>query len=121
MGKIRIRAKTYKRGAWVDRFGHKHSAKRVRRKGYLTKARGKLGRRVPKEQRWYNPQEPLNWHKDMPTKERREAALESRKGDALSTARGLLSLSNVTRDAQTKRLARADADYFFALHRKTGE
>ena len=120
MGKIRIRAKTYKRGSWVDRFGHRHKGATVHRKGYLTKDRGKPGR-TPKSKRWYNPQEPLNWHKDMPTKERREAALESRKGDALSTARGLLSLSNVSTDVQTKRLARADADYFFALHRKTGE
>jgi len=36
----------------------------------------------------------------------------------LATARSLLALANVTQDAETRRKARADADYFFERYRR---
>ncbi|MBL7205964.1 MAG: hypothetical protein ISS36_00015 [Candidatus Aenigmarchaeota archaeon] len=59
------------------------------------------------------------WKKTQSAKTRRSKALSSRPKNwtmgkrKLSTARALLALSNVTKDAETKKKARADADYFF--------
>lgn len=59
------------------------------------------------------------WRKEMPAEKRRADAIASRpvnwtnKKKYLSAARALQALSNVTRDAETKRLAKEDADYFF--------
>jgi hypothetical protein len=36
-------------------------------------------------------------------------------GDELATARALQALANVTTDTETAKLAKADADYFFAV------
>jgi len=114
--KLRILGTTYKRKAYTDRFGHKHPAGVVHRKGYLTKDRGAPGR-TPKSRRWYKPTTEMGWRKDMPAEERRELALDAHGGDLLSTARALLALSNVTTSEETKRLARSDADYFFRQYR----
>ena len=75
-----------------------------------------------KVERWFSAEKSLNWHKlDSQTK-RREAALASRHGNALSTARALQALSNVNSsskgNAETHRKALADAKYFFRLHAK---
>ena len=77
-----------------------------------TKTRGK------KKERWYQPGSALNWRKDASQMQRRRAALASRKGDLLTTARALNALANVTRDTETETKARADAKYFFTLYRK---
>jgi len=58
----------------------------------------------------------MHWHKDLPAEVRRANALEAHKGDELATARALQALANVTTDAETARLAKADADYFFSKH-----
>ena len=58
----------------------------------------------------------MDWHKEMPESTRRANALAAHKGDELATARSLQALSNVTTDAETKRLTKADAEYFFAKH-----
>jgi hypothetical protein len=68
--------------------------------------------------RWFRAGRPLGWRKDMPIKKRRQIALKHRRGNYLATARALLALANVTKDKETKRKARADAKYFFALHKK---
>ena len=115
--KLKVSGTTYKRKAWTDRFGHKHPAKVIHRKGYLTKDRGIPGR-TPKSRRWYKPTTEMGWRKDMSAEERRELALDAHGGDLLSTARALLALSNVSTDDETKRLARSDADYFFREYRK---
>lgn len=73
---------------------------------------------MEKVDRWFKAGEPLGWEKDMPAKERREIALESRGGDYLATARALQALANVTRDKKTKQKSLADAGYFFGMHRK---
>jgi hypothetical protein len=50
---------------------------------------------------------------------RRTRALTAHKGNALSTARSLQALANLTRDTTTKRAARKDALYFYAKHKRT--
>jgi len=78
----------------------------------------KAGKR--KNKKWFNPSNiSLGWTKDSGQAKRRAAALASRKGNYLKAARALLSLSNVTADADTKRKARADALHFFRLHNKS--
>ena len=60
------------------------------------------------------------WSKDLAPVTRRRYALESRpknwtlKHRYISCARALQALSNVTRDATTKRIAALDARYFYA-------
>lgn len=60
------------------------------------------------------------WRKEMPAEKRRADAVASRpvnwtnKKKYLSAARALQALANVSKDPETKRLAKEDADYFFA-------
>ena len=60
----------------------------------------------------------LNWHKEDSQKVRRQNALNSRHGDLMQAYHALSGLSKVTRDPETKRLAKADATYFNAQHKK---
>jgi hypothetical protein len=70
--------------------------------------------------KWFEAGRSLGWHKDDSQQTRRRAALKSRRGNYLKTARALQSISNVTQDRETARKAKADAEYFFMMHRKTG-
>lgn len=62
----------------------------------------------------------LGWHKNMTFDNRIRASLNSRPGNwsderkLLSSARALTALANVTRDAETRRLARLDAHYLLS-------
>ena len=64
------------------------------------------------------------WKKTQSPATRRAHALASRPKTwtlahrRLSAGRALLALANVTRDAETKRKARADAKYFFGRRSK---
>lgn len=75
---------------------------------------------MPKKKKvaWFTSGKPLNWHSSENQSQRRKAALASRKGKLLPTARALLSLANVTRDKDTARKALSDAHYFFAQYDK---
>jgi hypothetical protein len=73
---------------------------------------------VRRKEKWFKPGEPLGWRKEEKAATRRRKALASRDGNILATARALQALSNVTKDPATKRLARADARYFFRRYRK---
>lgn len=64
------------------------------------------------------PGKSLNWHKTDSQSKRRRNALTSRHGNALSTAKALQLLSNVTADNSTAKKAHADAKYFYRLHNK---
>ena len=83
---------------------------------YYTKDRGRPGK-TPDSEKWYQHNVEMNWHKDEPAEVRRANALKSHKGDELATARALQALANVTTDAETAKLAKTDADYFFARHK----
>lgn len=67
------------------------------------------------------------WRKEMPKEKRREDAVNSRpknwknKKKYLSVARALQALSNVTKDSETKRVAKQDADYFFEKAKYKGK
>jgi len=65
------------------------------------------------------------WSKTQPASERRRRALASRVSNyslhdkALSAGRALQSLVNVTEDRATRIIAKSDADYFFAIAKRT--
>jgi hypothetical protein len=82
---------------------------------YNTEDKGKPGI-TPESEKFYHPKVEMHWHKDQPTGVRRANALEAHNDDELATARALQALANVTTDAETARLAKADADYFFSKH-----
>jgi len=76
--------------------------------------------------KWYHPKGKLigkgklgEWSKDKSTVARRRAAISAKKGDSLKAARALGSLANVTKDAKTARLAKADSKYFYKRHKET--
>jgi hypothetical protein len=71
-----------------------------------------------KVEKWFSPSIIMGWRKEQSATTRRRLALKSHKSDKLATARALQSLANVTKDRITKKLARADALYFYALHNK---
>lgn len=70
--------------------------------------------------KFYNPKiSDTGWHKDLSAGRRRSLMLKAHKGNYLTAAKALQALSNVTRDPGTKKAARADAKYFYDMHRKT--
>ena len=77
-----------------------------------------MPRKKKNSEKWFETGEPLNWHKEEGQAKRRAAALSSRNGNYLRTARALQALANVTTDSETKRKARADALYFFMKHKQ---
>ncbi len=83
---------------------------------YYTEDKGKRGK-TPESEKWYQHAVEMEWGKDLPSAVRRANALKAHKGDELAAARALQALANVTTDAETARLAKTDADYFFAKHR----
>jgi len=82
---------------------------------YYTQDKGKPGK-TPESEKWYQHNVEMNWHKDQSPDVRRVNALKAHEGDELATARALQALANVTADIQTAKLAKTDADYFFARH-----
>jgi len=77
---------------------------------------------VVKVKKWFKPSpRKLNWSKEDTQARRRSNALKARYNNPLKAGRALQALSNVTRDAETKRKARADAQYFFRLSRSKKE
>ena len=72
--------------------------------------------------KWFKPSpRKLNWSKEDTQARRRDNALKARYDNPLKAGRALQALSNVTKDAETKRKARADAQYFFRLSRSKKE
>jgi hypothetical protein len=68
---------------------------------------------------WFKPRRHLyGWAAYKPELARRRAlGRRARVTNWLSAARALVALANVTRDARTRRVARADAWYAFERHR----
>ena len=102
MAKIKVTRKSYVR---KDRTVVKGAT-------YYTKDKGKPGK-TPESEKFYHPKVEMHWHKDQSAAVRRANALAAHNGNTLSTARALQALANVTTDAKTAKLAKADADYFF--------
>ena len=71
------------------------------------------------KERWFQPGSRTGWSKRDSAEKRRRTVLRNRHGDKLAAGRALLALSNVTKDKETHKKARADADYFFRQYRKT--
>jgi hypothetical protein len=103
MAKIKVTRKSYTRKDGTV----------VKETTYYTEDKGKPGK-TPESQKFYHPKVEMNWHKDESQETRRANALKTHGGDELATARALQALANVTTDPETKKLAKADADYFFS-------
>jgi len=114
----------------MKRYGGKKDRKiTVHRKGYYRKNgtyvkpttyttadRGNKGR-TPENEKWFDPEAPLGWRKDMPAEERRKVAYDTTKKQVkdgiysassssdlnLLVARRLQALANVTTDKETKK------------------
>lgn len=110
---------TYERKAYVDKFGHKHPAKLIKRKVEKKKRRRRKSTKGKK--RWYAPRVKSGWKKTMPAGKRRKLLLKAHKGNLLSAARSKQALANVTQDEQTRTLALADAKHFYAEYSKSKE
>ena len=85
---------------------------------YYTKDKGNFGK-TPESEKWYQHNVEMNWHKYEPAEVRRANALKAHNGDELATARALQALSNVTTNAETAKIAKTDADYFFARRQQS--
>jgi hypothetical protein len=106
MAQIKVTRKSYVR----------KDGTRVRGSSYYARDRGEPGK-TPAGEKWYKHGVEMNWSKEDPAETRRANALKAHKDDKLATGRVLQALANVTTDAATARLAKADADYFFAENR----
>jgi hypothetical protein len=87
----------------------------VKAASYFTEDKGEPGK-TPAADKWYEHNVEMHWHKNQTTEVRRANALAAHKGDTLAAARALQALANVTTDTDTAKLAKKDADYFFANH-----
>ncbi|MHB9031150.1 MAG: hypothetical protein ACYC9O_20480 [Candidatus Latescibacterota bacterium] len=100
----------------VTRKGYtRKDGTRVKGTTYYRKDKGAPGK-TPEKEQWYTHEVKMNWQKDQPVNVRRANALKAHKGDELATGRALQALANVTTDAETARLAKADANYFLSKH-----
>ncbi len=72
-------------------------------------------------EKWFRPRKHTGWHKDQsPATRRRHLMASTQRGLSLDrrrleAGRRAQALANVTRDAQTKKKARADARHFFGM------
>lgn len=71
-----------------------------------------------KKEKWFSSSVVSGWHKSLSAEKRRKLSLKAHKYNYLSTARALQALANVTTDKKTKKLARADALYFYDMYKK---
>ncbi len=114
---LTVKRKAYKRKAYTRKGGIRVKASKVGRATFKIADRGKRGR-TPKGEQWYEPKTEMGWSKSQGAETRRRRALSAHKGSRLSAARALGALANVTTDSATKRLAKADSQYFYAQHKK---
>ncbi len=105
MAKIKVTRKSYVRKNGTE----------VKGTTFYIEDRGKPGK-TPESEKWYRHDIEMNWHKNEPAEVRQANALKAHGGDKLATARALQALANVTTDAETAALAKADAEYFFSKH-----
>ena len=117
MAKLLIDRKAHKRKAYTRKDGTHVKGSSVDRVRFKAKDLGKPGR-TPKAKRWYETKVETGWEKGMPMMKRRRLVLRAHNGNHLSSARAMQALANVTVDRQTKALARKDALYFYAEHKK---
>lgn len=109
---------TYKRKAYVDRFGYRHPATTVKRRVAKPAKKRKRRKSTKGKRRWYVPKVRSGWKKTQPARTRRKLLLKAHGGNLLSAARSKQALANVTEDEETRVLALADAQYFFEQYKK---
>lgn len=115
---VTVPAITYRREAYIDKWGYEHPTKTIKRRSYKKKIKSKKRKKTVKG-RGYSPKVKSGWKKTQPAKTRRTLVLKAHSGDLLSSARSKQALANVTQDEETKELALADAQYFFKEYSKS--
>lgn len=126
MGKITVTRKAYKRKAYTRKDGIKVGAADVPETTFKIRDRGAKGR-TPKVKRWAKFEKFTGWKKGQkPVTRRRKvlAATDKRRSmhnRYVEAGRMMNQLANVTTDKPTERAARADANYFFRMTKKTPE
>ena len=83
---------------------------------YFTADKGSPAR-TPRVKKWFAPKVKSGWSKNLPASVRRARVLRAHGGDLLAAGRSKIQLANVSTDPTTKRLARADGDYFLRKYR----
>lgn len=126
MRKLRIKKKGYWRKAYTRKDGVKVKRTWVPRTTYMARDMGAPGR-TPKARQWAKFEKVTGWKKTQkPTTRRRKvlAATDkrtSRHDRYVEAGRMMNQLANVTTDKPTETKARADANYFFRMAKKTPE
>lgn len=68
--------------------------------------------------KWFKPRsKQTGWKKTLSARARRRKAIKTHKS-FLSAGRSLQALANVTKDKETRKKAKADAEFFFEQHRR---
>ncbi len=126
MGRIRIERKGYWRKAYTRKDGVKVKRSWVPATSFMVKDVGARGR-TPKSKRWAKFEKVTGWKKTQKPVTRRRRVLaatdkrRSRHDRYVEAGRMLNQLANVTTDKPTEKKARADANYFFRMAKKTPE
>ncbi|MDD4985928.1 MAG: hypothetical protein PHQ43_09075 [Dehalococcoidales bacterium] len=118
MPKLRVTRRGHYRDAHMRPGGVVVPRRKIKKVTFLIKDRGAPGR-TPKEDRFFHPKVHTGWEADMPAKKRRGLMLKAHGGNALSTARALQALHNVsfrTAPAAAAK-AQADAKFFYRKHK----
>lgn len=116
MAKLTIKRKGHTRRAYLRKDGVRVDAATVKPSTFKTEDKGAPGR-TPKREQWFDPQVETGWEKGQPQGVRRAKVLRAHKGDKLASAQAMQALSNITTDRETGRASKADAQYFYRLHR----
>lgn len=86
--------------------------KKIKSAVFINSDEGKSGK-TPESEKFYHLKVMMLWLKDQSAAVRRANRLTARGGNTPSTAGDLHAPANVTTDAKTAALAKADADHFF--------
>ena len=117
MPKLTVKRKAHIRRAHLREDGARIKYTKVKASTFKTEDRGEPGR-TPKDEQWFEPQVETGWKKEDSEGIRRVHVLDAHKGDELASARAMGALANVSTDRETSSKARADAKYFYKIHRE---
>ena len=126
MGKLLVHRKAYTRRAYTRKDGVHVKESRVPASTFKVKDMGAPGR-TPESRQWAKFETVTGWRKTQAPIERRRRLLGSTNGRSsmhdryVEAGRMINQLANVTTDGPTELKARADANYFFRLAKKTGK
>ncbi len=105
--------RTVKKKIYIPRKTYTRLGRRITREPYYKEVLTTHPEGVPESKKFFHPDFVTGWKKTDSKEIRRDRVLEAANGDLLKAARFMNALANVTKDRETKRLAREDAKYLF--------